>query len=64
MALVTEADRLEDAQTRTEHAVSRSELHVFAEVEIDVMSDNVRVGVGSGAWRVALDTCVVFMRVL
>ena len=43
MALVTEADRLEDAQTRTEHAVNRSELRMLAEVEIDVMSDSVRV---------------------
>ena len=45
MALVTEADRLEDAQARTEHTVSRSETHVFAEVELDVMSDSVRVAV-------------------
>ena len=50
MALVTEADRLEDAQTRTEHAVNRSELRMLAEVEIDVMSDSVRVrGIACGS---------------
>ena len=45
MALVTEADRLEDAQARTENAVDRSELRMLAEVELDVMSDSVRVAV-------------------
>ena len=41
-ALVAEADRVEEAQSRSEHTVSASTRHLLTEVEIDVMSDSVR----------------------